>query len=521
MTESADRAEQFDVVFVGAGVASAFTLRAMAECAIASGRTKLRTAVVERADSRFGGVPYGRRSGALSLVITGLRDFLGDEERAAFASWMTEHRQRLLDELQDSGGPNARRWISEHSPAMAAGDFDDLFVPRRWFGQYLDDTVARALSAAESASAIDHEYLVDTVLDVERDGDHYNVVLADSPTPLRARHVVLAVGSMPVRHRLVAPTQTNGLLVDDPYEPGLEQHLRALEERVTEHGPATVLIIGSNASALEMLYLMADRDALATCDFVVISPSGALPETIRHQPSHPAFVPCALDGLVGQSGRPTAREIFDAARADLAAARQAGVSLTDCLPAISARIGGLVGASELDQRLEFASTWGPRLARYQRRAGSDYADNAQRLFAEGRLELLAGSYHRIVEADDAGLTVEYGETGETGQGHEPRRLRPVGAIFNCAGFTTTIDAPPSGLIATLSERGLCTPVSTGVGLVVDETLRTSGGLHVIGPLLAGNVIDGSAVWHLEQCARIQRLSGPLAERLLQATPVSG
>ena len=54
----------------------------------------------------------------------------------------------------------------------------------------------------------------------------------------------------------------------------------------------------------------------------------------------------------------------------------------------------------------------------------------------------------------------------------------------------------------------------GFALNVNANLEASTNLHVIGPLLAGNIFEGKAVWHLEHCGRIMWLSKVLADRLI-------
>jgi hypothetical protein len=46
-------------------------------------------------------------------------------------------------------------------------------------------------------------------------------------------------------------------------------------------------------------------------------------------------------------------------------------------------------------------------------------------------------------------------------------------------------------------------------------MEAAPGFYVMGPLLAGNVIDGSPVWHMEHCGRISAFGSALGPRLAQ------
>jgi uncharacterized NAD(P)/FAD-binding protein YdhS len=61
-------------------------------------------------------------------------------------------------------------------------------------------------------------------------------------------------------------------------------------------------------------------------------------------------------------------------------------------------------------------------------------------------------------------------------------------------------------------------------LLVNDEMEASPGLFVLGPLLAGNVVNGTAIWHVEHCGRISRfardLAGILRERLTRRTALA-
>ena len=53
------------------------------------------------------------------------------------------------------------------------------------------------------------------------------------------------------------------------------------------------------------------------------------------------------------------------------------------------------------------------------------------------------------------------------------------------------------------------------GIAVGPGLRAADGLYVMGPLLAGNIVQGRPVWHMEHCGRISAYGSRLGRQLAQ------
>ena len=287
----------FDIAFVGAGVATAFSLMSCVTELMANGDRRrtpaaVRIAVFERASNGFGGAPYGRQSGHNSLIITPLRDFLPADELAAFVEWLNVRRDELLDEVARNPGANTERWLRANRPAIERGEWGDLYIPRQFFGRYINERVGEVVSAAEAEGLVDFEFHQATVVDAGRVDGRIELIVApaddDALFRCTADTLVLGLGSMPL-HKRFGSTAGDVRLIDDLYWPGLPQNVAALEE-VLEATAGTddehrtnVLVLGANASALETLYVLDDsRSAsLANATYYVMSPSGAFPGRIR------------------------------------------------------------------------------------------------------------------------------------------------------------------------------------------------------------------------------------------------
>ncbi len=223
LVERADRPgaagpAEHDLVFVGAGASTAYVLLAL----LAGLRTEApgpprRIAVVERAPDPFSGVAYGSRAARTSLLITPLRDFLPEDERALFVPWLTQNKDWVFDEFLASAGPLAGRWWARHRAEIQRGAFDSLYLPRYVFGTYLMRRTRSAIASAAAAGVATVDLVQDAVRSIEPDGDSY--ALHGSDGVVRGRHVVLATGSAPVRPRLPDHAETPpAVLVDDPFD---------------------------------------------------------------------------------------------------------------------------------------------------------------------------------------------------------------------------------------------------------------------------------------------------------------
>lgn len=502
-----------DLAFVGAGASTAYVLMALlAALGEGSPESPLRIAVVEREPDAFSGVAYGGRAARTSLLITPLRDFLPPGELRLFTGWLAENKHRAFDEFLAVDGEVSSRWWARHRDAVARDDFDDLYLPRYIFGTYLRERTHRAITAAAAAGAATTEVIQDDVLAARPDGAGY--LLTCRGRELRARHVVLALGCSPVMPRLPGDDGgTPAALEDDPFGNGMDAAMarveRALARPEIGNRPPHVVLIGGNAGTMDMLYQLRDSPVVAerAARITVLSPRGELPERIGEAQEPVDFRAERLRALRDEDSLRAAR-VYAAALEDLARGRAAGLSVCDTLRPISDGVVGVLPLLSQEEALEFAGHWGVELGRHQRRAGWEYYEVVEELSAAGRLEVVAGSFTGVRGAGTAGVVVELRRDGV-----DTVLDSPADAVINCGGPVRHVaDAVPS-LVAGLIDSGLCRPTRHGSGLAVDETLAAAPGMFVMGPLLAGNMVNGGPVWHMEHCGRISSFGSVLGKEL--------
>ncbi len=308
-------------------------------------------------------------------------------------------------------------------------------------------------------------------------------------------------------------------LVDDPFHDMTEAVTRvrdAVEQRAHDR-PPHVVVLGGNAGTMDMLYQLNDMpgDAARRTVFTIVSPSGRLPERVDDQYEPAAFRPERLESLA-LSGSVDAASIYGAAVADIARGRVAGLSVADTLAPISRVVVQLVRDLPEDQALEFADRWGVELGRHQRRAGWEYCEVVEQLVAEDRITLVAGAFVDAVPDGDLGVRVRYEADGTL------RELdQSADAVLNCAGPARSLEQTAPPLLARLIADGLCRLTPSGGGIAVDPSLEAAPGLYVMGPLLAGNMVMGSPVWHMEHCGRISVFGSQLGAELARPLVAAG
>ena len=507
----------FDVAFVGSGLSATYTTIRFLERLLVGGRRQrsVALATVERAEEFHTGIPYGSRSGTNALLITSLKDFIPSPERELFTDWLTANRHWMFEPFLESGGALSKAWYDTNAAAIEEGRWLDLYIPRYLFGLFLTDRVGALLSEAKRRVIVTHEYVQAEVCSLDRSNGAYCLQLATGAS-LQARLVVLALG-MPVPlsqfSHLSSDVTDAACFVDDPYLPNVQVHIERMREHLLRGDTsATVLLIGANASTMEMLFRLnddAEIDGLVK-KYVVLSPKGALPERLVDPDPSVRFVAHHLESLPASPAL-TAKAVYDAARSDIEAGTAQQLTISDTLTPIFQAMGCVVKLLSREEKLEFAGVWGSDLGRFQRRAGTEYSDLVETLRASGRLEIVAARFHAVGSVTPTGVCIEQTNGANDAAVEHPT---PMAVIVNCSGSGSLNEAGAAGIVESLVEGGLVQVNKSARGLVLDDDMQANHNLFVVGPLMSGNVIADVPVWHMEHCGRIIFYGGALADHLL-------
>jgi len=507
-----------DITFVGSGISSSFTLLNLLDI-IESEKdsSKVKINIIDKYDEFNSGVPYGSRSGFSVLLITSLKDFLPEPELSKFKKWLNNNKKWLLDKFKKDGGKLSENWLEEHKDQIQDNDWDDLFIPRSFFGVYITERVKRKVEILKTEGLVEVNYMNSEVVDVEKNNNTYDLILEDK-SKVSTKKVILSVGSLPINYlwkskRLVE--KDNLLFVNNPYNPNLKEVLNKIENFTSKKGnKINALIVGTNASGLELLYKLNDieqiRDKID--NFTFLSTQGMIPNAIVDKERAKDFVTSNLNALQSKKEL-TAKEIAEAAFKDLDYAEEINLGAASTVGKISAGFGSLLNKLSEKELEEFACCYGNEIGRRQRCAGDHYLRTIDKLKKENRFKHLAGRFNDIKSVDNQ-YYVDYLET-------ESQKIKsidePIHLVINCVGSMKFDNKNTPSLIKNLIAKKYCTPNKSRIGFDVNEDFESKSNFHIMGPLLAGNIIDNKPIWHVEHCGRIIWLSKLLAKKIHDKT----
>lgn len=505
-----------DITFIGSGISSSFTiLHFLDRIENNEIKKKINITIIDRYQEFHTGVPYGDRSGSSVHLITSLKNFLPEPELGKFVKWINNNKNWLLDEFKKDGGALAIDWTTTYANRIENNQWEDLFIPRRFFGWYIDEKVTRRLEDFKAKGSIDVNYITGEVMDLQKNKGKYDLYLKDKTT-LISEKLVLSIGSLPVNQLWKNQDlieEDNLLFVNDPYKPELKTVLKKIDN-FTAHNTdkkINVLVVGANASGLEMLYKLNDIKEIESRinKFIVLSTQGLLPDAVVDEEIRKEYYPVNLQALESETTI-TAEIIANATFKDLDYADDINLGAASTVDIISKAFGSLLKKLNEEELKKFACLYGNAIGRRQRCAGFHYSKTVDSLKEEKRFDHIAGRFSTIKKAANDEYQLEYLDT-ESKQNKTYND--PVHIIINCIGSTNLFSDNIPELLKSMMNKGYCKPNDSKIGFEVNDSLESSENLHIVGPLLAGNVFEGNAVWHLEHCGRIIWLSNVLSKEI--------
>ncbi|WP_025851530.1 FAD/NAD(P)-binding protein [Paenibacillus ehimensis] len=294
-----------DLVVAGGGLSGSrvviHVLNRLLEAGKEAGQKPIDIVMIDRFGEFGRGIPYGKQSPSGFLLIEPAAQSTPKE----FRDWLSLHYKELLNEGVHHEDRLLQAWIFRYKEQLESGQVDGLYVPRKLFGFYVERLLRQTVQLAEERNLANVGLITGEVTDVEPEESGFTIRLADDSSFL-GRAFVLATGCIP-------RSNSCGLSVDEGYihdlyedaYAGLEQ---AVTERVTTFGrKLDILIAGSNASAIEAIYFLANRPKLlsAVRSINVVSSSGYLPGGVFEGEENEA--------LTSGGQRPSAREYIETA----------------------------------------------------------------------------------------------------------------------------------------------------------------------------------------------------------------
>ncbi|OCX50250.1 hypothetical protein BEL04_23355 [Mucilaginibacter sp. PPCGB 2223] len=507
-----------DITFIGSGIACTATLIQLFRKLLnteQAGNTRPEITVIEKNREFWKGIPYGSRSSVNALTITCVNDFIYEAERPAFFRWFKENQNDWETYYREHGGITAERWLKNNLPLIAKNDWETVYIPRFIFGWYIHNTIAKLHRQIEEKQLAKINLIHAEAIDARVTGNkHYEVKLEHpdkSISYIISRKLVIATGSAVVKP-VDEVNAAQVTYINDIYEPSVPLNIEKVKDALTQTDwveNRNVLIIGSNASSIELLYLLEGLPQVNGLinNLVLISPSGALPYHISTETldEHPTPSLKALQN----KGSYNLKTLVDAAAADLQPAIKNGANVAYIATVIGNTLK-LMEALGDDAKKEFFGIHGMRLSNMFRRSGPEYKAGSQQLADVRKVSFIKGKFIQM-QTRNEGVVLRYEEVSSGTEKTYPLTFK---AVINCSG-SDNLDRSASPLIYNLVHKKLAAMNLSGKGFEVNEHFEAAPNLYIMGPLLGGNMNKLIHFWHLENASRLMYLAPYLANELLK------
>jgi uncharacterized NAD(P)/FAD-binding protein YdhS len=506
-----------DITFIGSGIATSFTIiKLLDELNKLNTSSILKINIIDKYPEFFCGIPYGKRSGNSVLLINSLQNFLPEPQRSSFIKWLRGNKKALIDKFLASGGEESKLWVFNNAKEIEADNWKNLYIPRSFFGIYIAKKVKKSLGIAEQRGQVQIKYTISEVIDLQKVNGVFEIKL-DSAENLQSKKVVLSLGSLPTKRihsQELLVKENDFLLINDIYKKDLESNFKEIENFVLRRKTkeTNALIIGANATGLETIYRLNDSKRIlnSITNYTLLSIKGTIPDSDVNESLKKKFSPKHLLNLQNK-GEITAKEIVEATFLDLDNANKIGLGAAATVDVISITFVPLLKKLNKKEQEIFACKYGNEIGRRQRCSGKHYTNVVSKSLRSKKLVHLAGKFTNIKKEKNAGYRFEYIDTKTKKNKNFPKDMH---LVINCTGSMNLENINIPSLIKNIVRKQYCVPNNSKIGFKVNNNFEASENLFVAGPLLAGNVIEESPLWHLEHCGRIIYTSSLIAKYLV-------
>ena len=470
--------------------------------------------IVEKQPELWKGIPYGSRSSVNALIITSVNDFLHENEKESFYKWLKNNKNEWSSFYREHGGITAARWLEKNIPLIDNNDWKTVYIPRFLFGNYLQQKLNSLIKVVEEKKLADINIIHAEAIDEKIFGKDLHEVTLEHPdktiSKITTHKLVIATGSAPVKQMCDIPGN-KALYINDLYEPSAIENFGTLQtalSKVDDANNRNVLIIGSNASSIEILYLIEGLPEVRNLvnKIVIISTSGILPHHTNTEAlaTHP--MP-HLDKVMVTPGYKI-QELVDAAANDINLALHDGANM-DYIATIIGNTLKLLEPLGEDAKKSFYAIHAIRLRNMFRRAGPEYKGVAQSLLDMKQVTMLKGLFSGVMPSEN-GVSLKYRNSAT---GNEQIYPMNFSAIINCTG-SGDVNESASRLLYNLTNNNICKMNLSGKGFEVNEQFEAAPNLYIMGPLLGGNVNKLIHFWQLENVIRLTYLAPYLVTELI-------
>jgi len=358
------------------------------------------------------------------------------------------------------------------------------FLPRRLYGDYLQQRLNQAIAKRSSAVAFSCEQA--HVIDLLRENNQYQLRLDDG-RKIASDKVVIATGNFTP----ATPGVLRGLL-DDPRYIADPWHHGALDAIAADK---RVLLLGSGLTMYDMALALQDRGHRGP--MLAMSRRALLPHGHRDNAQHPSLP--QLPANLQSEG--SARQLLSRVRAFIRNAESAGFDWRDAVAALRPVTPALWQRLSTGERRRFLCHLQPYWDVHRHRAAPLIAQRVEQLIQQKQLRVQAA---RLVAVDGDGPTLHLQVRPRGSSQSQPL---VVDHIINCTGPCNDLRHLDEPMLNALQVRGGVIQDDQRIGLKVDDhyhLLNADGhpqsGLYLLSPMLRSRYWESTAVPELRQHA---------------------
>jgi uncharacterized NAD(P)/FAD-binding protein YdhS/predicted metal-dependent enzyme (double-stranded beta helix superfamily) len=449
-----ERDETPTIVIVGGGFSGSMTAAQVLRAATAA-QVKTRVVVVERRGAVGEGVAYVAREPHHLLNVPA----------AKMSAWPDKPDDFL-------------RWAQ----ARHANIHGDEFLPRRWYGEYVRETLLNAAQQARKVAELTVCY--DEVRRVARRPSGGWLVHLAHGTTICADAVVLAIGHRPPSDAIGARwSGPRTRLISDPWRPFA---LNVVEP------DEPVVVLGAGLTAIDAVFSLAHPKRRAP--ITILSRRGLLPQSHAAKPQPPVDLSPLVADLTAKPGGIRAVELSRRLHRLARETSRSGGDWRSVVDGVRPHAGTIWQAMSLDQRRRFLARLRPYWEIHRHRMALSIGEKFGELRDCDWVDVMAG---RIVAAQSDGNSVKL-VVAERGTS----RIKEIDAawVVNCTGPAPSNSAAANPAIGSLLVDGWLVPDELGLGLktteaghAVGEEGREADDLFVVGTLRKPQFWESTAV----------------------------
>lgn len=362
------------------------------------------------------------------------------------------------------------------------------FVPRAWYGDYVETVLAREMASARERGLALRVLSVDATSVRGRDATGYVVGTAEGEA-FDADGVVLAVGALPSTPlaEVSEVARASHAYTADPWHWPLPRK-----------APERVVVLGTGLTAVDALQTAARQ--WPNAQLTAISRHGRLPRSHNHAPGQPYEHQASLVEALRADPRVTQwlREIR-------AAMEDEDVEWRSVIDGLRPETQNLWRLLDTRERARFLRhlRWMWESARH--RLPLQTTNELARLRTQGRLKILAAHIRSIDthagERDQLEVRVQP-------RGAESVRSFAADLVIQATGFNLSVNATDHPLIHQMVSEGVAHPDELDLGFATDAEGRLLGadgkpmhGLRCLGTLLRGSIWECSGLPEIRALAK--------------------